>query len=115
MYKLPSRFQLWPNLVDIRSAGFLLFLLLPGLPAADAKESENVHLVNLPHAPAAFQKGIVGGIDKIRQRQNRGISSDSGVASVLAAFVGNSSRICVVCVCTAMSASAMSCIRRSTG
>jgi hypothetical protein len=31
------------------------------------------------------------------------------------AFVGNSSRISVVWVCTAMSASAMSCIRRSTG
>ena len=67
LYLLISRLQLWPNLVDIRSAGFLLFLFLPGLPAADAKEAEHVHLVNLPHAPAAFQKGIVGGIDKIRQ------------------------------------------------
>ena len=70
MYKLPSRFQLWPNLVDIRSAGFLLFLFLPGIPAADAQEAEHIHLVNLPHAPATFQKGVVGGIDEIRQRQN---------------------------------------------
>ena len=70
MYKLPSRFQLWPNLVDKRSAGFLLFLFLPGLPAADAQEAEHIHLVNLPHAPTAFQKGIVGGIDEVGQRQN---------------------------------------------
>ena len=70
MYKLPSRFQLWPNLVDIRSAGFLLFLFLPGLPAADAKEAEQVHLVNLPHTPAAFQQRVVGGIDEVRQRQD---------------------------------------------
>ena len=67
MYKLPSRFQLWPNLVDIRSAGFLLFLLLTGLPAADAQEAEHIHLVNLPHAPAALEQRAVGGIDKIRQ------------------------------------------------
>ena len=99
-----------PHLVNEAGHGGLTCLFAFGLPAADAQESENVHLVNLPHAPAAFQKGIVGGIDEIRQRQNRGISSDSGVASVLAALVGNSSRICVVCVCTAMSASAMSCI-----
>ena len=70
LYLLISRLQLWPNLVDKRSAGFLLFLLLPGLPAADAQEAEHVHLVNLSNAPAAFQKGIVGGIDEVRQRQN---------------------------------------------
>ena len=70
LYPLISRFQLWPNLVDIRSARFFLFLLLPGLPAADAQEAEHVHFVNLPHVPAAFQEGIVGGIDKVRQRQN---------------------------------------------
>ena len=70
LYPRISRLQLWPNLVDIRSARFLLFLLLPGLPAADTQEAEHVHLVDLPHAPAAFQKGIVGGIDEVRQRQN---------------------------------------------
>ena len=53
---------------------------------------------------------VVGGIDEIRQRQAGAVGG-----AVFAAFVGNSSRISVVCVCTAMSASAMSCMSRSTG
>ena len=60
---------------------------------------------------------FVGGVYEIRQRQDSAfgtVGSTSGVVS-FAAFVGNSSRISVVCVCTAMRASAISCISRSTG
>ena len=55
------------------------------------------------------QKRIVSIHDEIVQRQ------PGFVMSVCAAFVGNSLRTPVVWVCTAMSASAMSCISLSTG
>lgn len=92
MYKLSSWLQICPNLVDIRSAGFFLFLLPFRVPRPDAQEPRHVHAVNLLHAPATLQQRVVGGIDEIRQRQT-GL-----ICSVSAAFVGNSSRMAVVCV-----------------
>ena len=84
------------------SAGFLFFRLPPCVPRADPEKPRQIHPVDLVHPPAAFQKAVVGGIDEIRQRQ-----AVAAGASVFAAFVGNSSRMLVVCVCTAMSARAM--------
>lgn len=92
------------------SAGFLFFRLTPCVPRANPEKPRQIHPVDLVHAPSTLQKAVVGGIDEIRQRQ----AVAAGV-SVFAAFVGNSSRMLVVCVCTAMSASAMSCMSRSTG
>ena len=92
MYKLSSWLQICPNLVDIRSAGFFLFLLPFRVPSPDVQETRHVHAVDFLHAPAALEKRVVGGIDEIRQRQT-GL-----ICSVSAAFVGNSSRMAVVCV-----------------
>ena len=111
------RFQPGPDFVDEAGHGLFFLLPLPGVPGADAEEAEHVHLVDLAHTPSALQQIIVGGIDEVRQRQDSAfgtVGSTSGVVSS-AAFVGNSSRISVVCVCTAMRARAMSCISRSTG
>src|SRR5699024_4482731 len=104
------RLQPRPHLVDIASARLFLFLLLSCVPGADPEKARQIHPVDLIHAPAAFQETVVGGIDEIGQRQAVAVGG-----SVFAAFVGNSSRISVVCVCTAVSASAMSCMSRSTG
>ena len=95
----------------------LLFLFFSGVPGADAEKAENVHLIDLAHPPAAFQQIVVGGIDEFRQRQDSAVGFTGSTVGVFssAAFVGNSSRISVVWVCTAISARAMSCIRRSTG
>ena len=89
--------------------GFLLFLFLAGVPCAHTEKAQHIHAVDLAHTPAAFQKRIVCIHDEIVQRQ------PGFVMSVCAAFVGNSLRTPVVWVCTAMSASAMSCISLSTG
>ena len=106
---LSSGFQITPNLINELSLGFLPDLLPVCAPCANAQKARHVHLVDFLHAPPILQKRVVGGIDKVVQRQ-------AGIVSVaFAAFVGNSSSISVVWVCTAMSASAMSCIRRSTG
>ena len=98
-----------PDLVDERAAGFFLFLLLAGIPCADAEKAQHVHAVDLAHTPAAFKKRVVGVHDKVVQRQA------GAVMSVCAALVGNSSSTPVVCVCTAMRARAISCISLSTG
>ena len=92
MYKLSSWLQICPNLVDIRSARFFLFPLPFRVPSPDVQETQHVHALNLLHAPAALQQRIVGAINEIRQRQT-GL-----IRSVSAAFVGNSSRMAVVCV-----------------
>ena len=84
-----------------------------GLPHPDAQKARHVHAVDLVKLPAAGHQGVVGGVDVVRQRQAVAGVSVCGVAS--AAFVGKSESTSVVCVCTAMSARAMSCISRSTG
>ena len=55
---------------------------------------------------AALLTGFVTGRD---------LGTAWGIVCGVAAFVGKSLRMPVVCVCTAMSASATSCISRSTG
>ena len=93
-----------------RRRGSRFFLLPTRLPCPQLQKARHVHAVDLVHAPAALQQRVVRGIDKFIQRQ-AGFASVCGVA----AFVGKSLRMPVVCVCTAMSASATSCISRSTG
>ena len=109
-------FQIRPYLVDIGRFGLLLPGFLLRIPRADAQESHHVHLVDLRHGPAVLQQRIVGRVDVLRQRQIavEGVVSVSFV-TVAVGFVGKSSSTSVVCVCTAMSASARSCTRRSLG
>ena len=93
-----------------------LFVFPFCVPRPNTQKAEQIGLIYLGHAPAAFQQRIVCGINEIRQRYDglsRGIAFGSSCVS--AAFVGNSERISVVWVCTAMSANAMSCISLSTG
>ena len=86
--------QARPHLVNVPLTGFFLFLLLPGVPCAYLQESRHIHAVDLIHAPAGFQKRVIGGINEFGQRQNSGISSASvvgcGLAGSFAAFAGNS-------------------------
>ena len=89
-----SRFQELPHLIDIGVARLLLFFFFSGVPCPDAEETQHVHDVDFAHAPAAFQQAVIGGVNEIRQRQDGCVS-----ASIIpAAFVGNSSKISVVCV-----------------
>lgn len=83
-------------------------MLFSCIVRADAQEAQYVHAVDLAHPPAALQEAVVSGVDKVGQRQLRFVSA-------FAAFVGKSLKTSVVCVCTAMSASAMSCMSLSTG
>lgn len=83
------------------------FLLAIRFPCPDFQESEHVHAVNVVEVPTSVEERIVGGIDIIVQRQ--------AFAAVSAAFVGKSDSTSVVCVCTVINASAISCIKRSTG
>ena len=85
-------------------------MLFSCIVRADAQEAQYVHAVDLAHPPAALQEAVVSGVDKVGQRQLR-----LGFVSAFAAFVGKSLKTSVVCVCTAMSASAMSCMSLSTG
>ena len=110
---ISSRLYPRPHLVDKPSARFHFVLLPPRIPRPNAQEPRHIHSVDLVHAPAAVQQAVVGRVYEVRQRQ-AGVVAGS-VASACAAFVGNSSSMPVVCVCTAISASAMSCISRSTG
>ena len=103
-------FQIRPNLVDKDSAGFFLFAFPLCAPRADAQKAQHVHSVDLIEFPAGFHEGIVGRIDVVRQRQDSGVCTGS-----VAAVVGKSDSTSVVWACTAISASAMSCISRSTG
>ena len=104
-----------PHLVNVAMTRFMLFLFMISLPGADPKISQHIHFINIAHFPPVLQKRIVGGVYELWQRQ-RGVSTGVGfIFSVSAAFVGKESRMLVVWVCTAISANAMSCIRRSTG
>ena len=99
-----------PHLIDMTGLWFFLFLRLFHIPCPDMQKTEQIGLIYLGHAPAAFQQRVISTVNEIRQRQVAGVSTVS-----FAAFVGNSDNTAVVCVCTAMSANARSCIRRSTG
>ena len=103
-------FQIRPNLVDKDSAGFFLFILPLCAPRADAQKAQHVHPVDLVEFPSGLHEGVVGGVNVIRQRQDSGVCAGS-----VAAVVGKSDSTSVVWACTAISASAMSCISRSTG
>ena len=105
-----ARLQIRPHLVDVARLRFFFLLLIVGVPCADFEESQHIHAVNLVHAPAALQKVVVGLVDVLRQRQFFVVS-----VSVAVGFVGNSDSTCVMFACTAISASAMSLIRRSAG
>ena len=76
-------------------------------PRADAQKAQHVHSVNLIEFPSRFHERVVGGIDVVRQRQDSGVCAGS-----VAAVVGKSDSTSVVWACTAISASAMSCIPR---
>ena len=102
-----------PNGIDESGLRLGLLFVSAGLPRPNTQKAEQIGLIYLGHAPPAFQQGVIGAVDEIRQRQDACVVGCAFVSG--AAFVGNSSRISVVCVCTAMSASAISCIRRSTG
>ena len=110
--------QVWPHLINEGPFRLFLFLLTPGVPCPNFQEPEHVHAVDFIKSPAGFHQRVVGGVNVIGQRQDSvavsGIGSVTGASSV-AAFVGKSESTSVVCACTAMSASAMSCISRSTG
>ena len=94
-----SRLKSRPHLIDGAVPGFLLFGLSLHVPGADAQEAEHVHLVNLPHPPAALEQRVIGRIDEVRQRQGfTGVSVVGVSVFSSAAFVGNSSRISVVWV-----------------
>ena len=105
-----ARLQIRPHLVDVARLRFFFLLLIAGVPCADFEEARHIHAVNLVHAPAALQKIVVGLVDVLRQRQVFVVS-----VSVAVGFVGNSDSTCVMFACTAISASAMSLIRRSAG
>jgi len=83
-----SRLKSRPHLINGGAPGFLLFGLSLHVPGADAKEAEHVHLVDLLHPPAALEQGVVGGIDKVRQRQDfSGVSAVGVSVFSSAAFV----------------------------
>ena len=63
-----SRLKSRPHLVNGVAPGFLLFDLPLHVPGADAQKAEHVHLVDLPHPPPALEQGVIGRIDKVRQR-----------------------------------------------
>ena len=88
----------------------IIFLLPPGVPCPQAQKAQHVHSVDLVEFPAGLHEGVVGGVNVIRQRQDSGVCAGS-----VAAVVGKSDSTSVVWACTAISASAMSCISRSTG
>ena len=91
---LSSGFQITPNLINELSLGFLPDLLPVCAPCANAQKARHVHLVDFLHAPPILQKRIVGGINKVMQRQAGVVVAVVSIA--FAAFVGNSSRISVV-------------------
>ena len=105
-----SGFHIGPDLVDVAGPGRSALPFVVGLPCPDAEEAGHVHAVDLVHAPTALEQRVVGGIDELRQRQAGFFS-----ACVAAGVVGKSLRMLVVCVCTAIRASATSCMSRSTG
>ena len=80
------------------------------IPRPHTQKAQHIHSVDVVEFPAGFHEGIVGRIDVIRQRQDSGVCAGS-----VAAVVGKSDSTSVVWACTAISANAMSCIRRSTG
>ena len=89
---------------------FFFILLLSCIPRSNAQKAEQIGLIYLGHASTAFQQRIIGEINEIRQRYDGVSRGISFIYRVSAAFVGNSERISVVCVCTAISASAISCM-----
>ena len=101
----------------------IIFLLPPGVPCPQAQKAQHVHLVDFLHAPAVLHQFIVGGIDVFRQGQascgivTSGFSASARIcsASCTAGIVGKVSSTDLVWVWVAISASAMSCIRRSAG
>ena len=103
-------FQVGPNLVDKSSAGFFLFAFPLCAPRADVQKAQHIHSVDLVEFPSGLHEGVIGGINVIWQRQNSGVCAGS-----VAAVVGKSDSTSVVWACTAISASAISCISRSTG
>ena len=123
MNALHVGFHIAPHFIDIPMNRSFLFLIAFGFPCPHLQIAEHIHAVDVRHLPPVFQQGIVGSVDKLRQRQIAvslfGVVS--GFVSVVgfgwsgAAFVGNSDSMDVVWVCTAMRVSAMSCIRQSTG
>ena len=121
--ELKLRFYPRPDFINEALPGFLLFLLLPGVPCPQAQKAQHVHLVNFLHAPAVLHQFVVGGVHIFRQRQascgivTSGFSASARIcsASCTAGIVGKVSSTSVVWVWVAISASAMSCIRRSAG
>ena len=89
-----------PHLVDIPPARFLFVLLPPCVPRPHAQKAGHIHPVDLVHPPAALQQAVVRRVDEIRQRRAVCVCGCSVSFSACAAFVGNSSRMLVVCVCS---------------
>ena len=73
-----------------------LFMFPFCVPRPNTQKAEQIGLIYLGHAPPAFQQGVIGAVDEIRQRQDACVVGCAFVSG--AAFVGNSSRISVVCV-----------------
>ena len=86
-------FQLRPYLIDVSGLRFCLPAFVPAVPCPYPEESEHIHLVDLLHPPPGVQQGIVGGIDKVMQRQ----VSVPWIGFSSAAVVGKSDSTSVVC------------------
>ena len=102
-----SRFEPRPHPINGVVSGLFLFSILTGFPCPHMQKAEQIAPVYLGHFPPAVYERVVRRVDESRQRQT--------VVSVCAAFVGNSVSTFVALVCTAMSASAMSCTSLSAG
>ncbi len=80
-------------------AGYFLFLLMLCLPCSDFEVTQYIHVVDLMHFPPVLHERIVGGIDKLRQRQGFWSLTGSVCTNVSfssAAFVGKDSKTLVV-------------------
>ena len=118
-----SRLHPRPDFINEAVPGLFLFPLPPGVPCPQAQEAQHIHGIQFRHSPPGLQQFVVGGVDVFRQRQascgivTSGFSASARIcsASCTAGIVGKVSSTSVVWVCTAISASAMSCIRRSAG
>ena len=118
-----SRLHPRPDFINEALPGLFLFLLPCGLPCPQAQEAQHVHFVDFLHPPAILHQFVIGGVDVFRQGQascgivTSGFSASARIcsASCTAGIVGKVSSTSVVWVWVAISASAMSCIRRSAG
>lgn len=106
-----------------RCRGFFFSCSLRASHARRRRKPQHVHFIDFLHPPAVLHQFVVGGIDVFRQGQascgivTSGFSASARIcsASCTAGIVGKVSSTSVVWVWVAISASAMSCIRRSAG